>query len=334
MTSEASCKAPDSGGDPIATKPQTILIGDNDRQFCQMMSMVLVEAGFAVLVVHDGHALVRLAQERLPDLILIELALPHLDGYAVLRQLRNDTRTAHLPMLIVSGRSAAPDLVKGFEHGADDFVTKPVIAIELVARIRSHLRRAARQSARSPLTGLPGNTLLVGEIRQYLRRRVAFTLLHADLRNFKAFNDFYGFARGDMAIRQLAGLLREAIRREAGATFLGHVGGDDFAILCLPERTRGLCRDIIVSFEALVPGLYEGKELARGYLETRDRDGAWRRFPLMCLTIGGVVHHAGQTRDAEDLSRRAAAMKQVARRYRRSAYAIDPADGSSYWVGP
>jgi PleD family two-component response regulator len=318
----------------MATKPQTILIGDDDRQFCQLMTMVLVEAGFAVLVAHDGHALVRLAQERLPDLILIDVVLPHLDGYEALRQLRNDSRTAHLPMIIVSGRSAPRDLVKGFENGADDFVTKPVIGIELVARIRSHLRRAARQPVHSPLTGLPGNTLLIEEIRRRLRRRVAFTLLHADLGNFKAFNDFYGFARGDMAIRELAGTLREVTRHEAGATFLGHVGGDDFAILCPPEQTRGLCRDVIVRFEALVPTLYEGEELARGYLETYDRDGHWRRFPLMGLAIGGVIHHAGQIRDAEDLSRRAASMKQVAKRYRRSAYAVDPADGSPYWVGP
>ncbi|MCX7791749.1 MAG: response regulator [Chloroflexaceae bacterium] len=314
--------------------PQTILIGDDDRQFCQLMTVLLVEAGFAVLVAHDGHTLVRLAQDRLPDLILIDLVMPHLDGYEALRQLRNDTRTAHLPMIIVSVRAAPRDLVKGFESGADDFVTKPVIGTELVARIRGHLRRAARQPVHSPLTGLPGNTLLLGEIRQHLRQRVAFTLLHADLGNFKAFNDFYGFSRGDTAIRELAGVLREVTHREAGVTFLGHIGGDDFAILCSPEQTRAMCRDIIARFESLVPKLYEGEELARGYLEARDRDGAWRRFPLMGLAIGGGVHHAGRVHDAEDLSRQAASMKLVAKRYRRSAYAVDPADGSPYWVGP
>lgn len=334
MTSEAYLKPRTSGGDKMAETPQTILIGDDDRQFCQLMSLLLVEAGFTVLVAHDGHTLVRLAQERLPDLILIDLVMPHLDGYEVLRQLRNDTRTAHLPMIIVSVRGDPRDLVKGFENDADDFVTKPVIGTELVARIRSHLRRAARQPVYSPLTGLPGNTLLLGEIRQYLRQRIAFTLLHADLGNFKVFNDFYGFARGDTAIRELAGVLREVIRREAAATFLSHIGGNNFAILCPPEQTRAICRDIIARFEELVPKLYEGEELARGYLETRDRDGNWRRFPLIGLAIGGIVHHAGQTRDAEDLSHRAASMKQVARRYRRSAYAVDPADGSPYWVGP
>ncbi len=318
----------------MAGKPQIILIGDDDRQFCRLMTLLLAEAGFAALIAHDGYTLVRLARERLPDLILIDLMMPYLDGYEALRQLRNDTRTAHLPMIIVSVRGAPHDLVKGFENGADDFVTKPVIGTELVARIRSHLRRAERRPAHSPLTGLPGNTLLVGEIRRRLRQRAAFALLHADLGNFKAFNDFYGFARGDAAIRELAELLREVIRREAQAAFLGHIGGDDFALLCAPEQTRALCREIIAGFEELAPKFYEDEELARGYLEARDRDGHWRRFPLMGLAIGGIVHRAGQPRDAEDLSRVAASMKQVAKRYRRSAYAIDPADGSPYWVGP
>lgn len=334
MTSGASVKPHILAVHLMARTRQTILIGDDDRQFCQLMTLLLAEAGFAVLVAHDGHTLVRLAQDRRPDLILIDLVMPHLDGYEALRQLRNDTRTAHLPMIIVSVRGAPRDLVKGFENGADDFVTKPVIGTELIARIRGHLRRAARHPVHSPLTGLPGNTLLLGEIRQRLGQRLPFTLLHVDLGNFKAFNDFYGFVRGDMAIRELAGLLREATRQEAGAAFLGHIGGDDFAILCSPEQTRALCRNIITRFETLVPTLYEREELARGYLEARDRDGAWRRFPLMGLAIGGIVHRAGQTRDVEDLSRRAASMKQVAKRYRRSAYAVDPADGSPYWVGP
>lgn len=319
-------------GTPLTT--HTILVGDDDRDFCRLIAVLLAEAGFSVITVHDGHALVRVAQEQLPDLLLIDLVMPQLDGYEALRQLRNDTRTAHLPMVILSARGASDDLVSGFDSGADDFVTKPVIGDELVARIRSHLRRAARRPVHSPLTGLPGNTLLLEEIRRRLRHDASFALLQADLGGFKAFNDFYGFARGDKAIRELATLLRTVAGIEGASAFLGHIGGDDFALLCRPELAQELCRSAIAHFEGMVSQLYEGEDLARGYLEALDRDGQPRRFPIMDLAIGGVVQRAGRFSEPEELSRVAAAMKQVAKQCRRSVYAVDPADGAPYWIGP
>ena len=168
--------------DPLANPPTTvrqpggptILVGDDDEGFCQLLSLLLGGAGYSVLVANDGHAVVSMAQERRPDLVLIDLVMPMLDGYEALRQLRNDTRTAHLPLILISARGAPADLVSGFESGADDVVTKPVKGDELLARIGGHLRRAARSRLRNPLTGLPGNQLLVEEVR-YRQRRGART---------------------------------------------------------------------------------------------------------------------------------------------------------------
>ncbi len=320
-----------------ASRPtgQTILIGDDDRDFCHLLTLMLGDAGYSVLVANDGHTLVRLAQEQKPDLLLIDLVMPLLDGYEALRQLRNDTRTAHLPMLVLSARVAPADLVNGFESGADDYITKPVIGAELLARIGGHLRRAARRPVRSPLTGLPGNQLLLEEIRFRLRRGAPFALLHLDLTAFKAFNDCYGFARGDRAIHALATSLREAVAVAGDPrALLGHIGGDDFAAVCAPQAAEPLCRAAIARFAAVVPSLYDEEDLARGHLEALARDGVLRRYGLLTLNIGGVVADHGHYRDPDALGRRAAELRQLAKQLGASAYMLEVAPGTAPLQGP
>lgn len=320
-----------SGGTSVSLG--TILVADDDLGFCQLLSLLLSQAGYQVVIVNDGHALVRVAQEQRPDLMLVDLMMPQIDGYEALRQLRNDTRTAHLPVIIVTARAAAADLVCGFETGADDYITKPVVGDELLARIRGQLRRVSRRPVHSPLTGLPGNALLLEEIRYRIRRAQPFALLHLDLSAFKAFNDTYGFARGDQAIHLLANMLRAALIGDQSA-FLGHIGGDDFAILCTPERGAPLARNIIAHFTVAVPSLYDEVDRARGFIDASDRDGAPCRFPIMGLIIGGAMQSPGRFSDPEAISRCAATMKQFAKQRPASAYVISLADDATPLSGP
>lgn len=313
----------------------TILIGDDDGGFRQLLALMLTNAGFAVLSAEDGSNLVRLAQEGRPDLVLIDLMLPALDGYEVLRQLRNDTRTAHLPMIILTALGSANDFVTGFESGADDYVTKPVQHDELVARIRSHLRRAAQRPVRSPLTGLPGNQLLNAEMRHRQYYHQPFALLHFDLSAFKVFNDTYGFARGDLAITTLAAALQATIALYGQAEpFLGHIGGDDFAMLCTPYWADQISGTAIRQFGSVTEQLYDPADWDRGYLVGLDRDGVSRKFALMALVIGGAVDLGGRFADPEALSRCAAAMKQRAKQRNVSTFAISLADDRDPLVGP
>ena len=223
-----------------------ILIADDEPAVRQLLEVVLVSQGYEVLQAHNGDQLVRMAQERVPDLVLVDLMMPYLDGYEAIRQLRNDTRTAHLPMIILTAKSAPDDLVTGFETGADDYVTKPFNIPELLARIKSHLRRASQRPVRNPLTDLPGNVLITEEIKYRLKQPEPFVFMYIDLDNFKAFNDTYGPARGDRVIRLLADILTEKVRGQGGSTdFIGHIGGDDFVVITSPANAEQISKLII-----------------------------------------------------------------------------------------
>jgi len=301
-----------------------ILIADDDPYIRQLLELALSENGYEVISASDGYELVRLAQDRAPSLILVDLAMPHMDGYEAIRQLRNDTRTAHVPMLILTARTDAKDIVTGFETGADDYIAKPFDITELLARVKSHLRRSAQRPVRNPLTGLPGGVLLAQAIRQRLARKTPFALLYADLDNFKAFNDIYGFSRGDQAILFVASIIQRVMAEHGNPSdTIGHIGGDDFAMLTTPDRAEPICRALISTFDEEVLQLYNPEDKQRGYISGADRYGILRRFGLMSISIGVVTTQRRGFSDQESLTRVAAEMKHHAKEQPGSTFAVD-----------
>ena len=302
------------------TSQERILVADDDPALCLLLRETLQEAGYEVLIASDGDQLVRMAQDDPPDLLLIDLMMPLMDGFEAIRQLRNDTRTSHLPMIILTARSASSEVVVGFDSGADDYIVKPYDIDVLLARIRSHLRRAAKLPVRNPLTGLPGNVLLQAEIERQLTQRTPFSLIYIDLDNFKAFNDAYGFARGDRAIHMLAGVLAEVAPRE---DFLAHIGGDDFAIIHYGGKPEELCQGIIAAFDSRVRELYDEPDLQRGYLRGVDRYGTPRQFGLLSLSISVVSSESGRFSSVDEISKVAAEVKAAAKSISGSSYSFD-----------
>jgi PleD family two-component response regulator len=302
---------------------QTILIADDDAAISKVLWLLLTSVGYQVELVQDGLALIDRAKATMPDVLLIDVMMPDMDGYEALRQLRNDTRTAHIPAILITARAETADLVSGFDSGADDYVTKPFHTNELLARVRSQLRRATRRPVRSPLTGLAGNILITEELRFRLRQSAPFALLYADLNNFKAFNDIYGFARGDRVIRLAANVIVAAVEGAGERGFVGHIGGDDFAIITVPPRIEQICQSVLSDFGQQVRALYDASDLAQGHIEGFDRHGGYERFPITNLAIGGVTNLREQFADPEAIGRRAAEMKQIAKRLPFGSYVID-----------
>ncbi|MCU1675692.1 MAG: response regulator receiver modulated diguanylate cyclase [Frankiales bacterium] len=302
----------------------SVLVVDDDKSVAGFIATNLRLEGFDVRLAHDGDDALDEVQRDAPDLVLLDWGMPRMDGIEVCERMRADPHTAHIPVLLVTGRSRAVDKVMGLAAGADDYIVKPFDPLELIARVRATLRRNAEMRAVSPLTGLPGNYRIDQEIGDRVTAGEPFAVCHFDLDNFKSFNDAYGFLRGDQVIALVAWALRVAVAEsEPPPPFVGHVGGDDFVMVCRPEQAEPACNKVIDMFDEQVPALHDPADAARGSLEVVDRKGVHRQYPLTSISIGIAMTGRKQYRDRREVVAIAAEMKSVAKQTEGSSIAID-----------
>jgi diguanylate cyclase (GGDEF)-like protein len=301
----------------------TILVVDDDADIVRFVEMNLRLEGYRVLVASDGVQALEMVAAEVPDLVLLDVMMPGLDGIEVTRRLRADSRTSTLPVIMLTAKTMTADRVLGLTTGADDYIIKPFDTLELVARVRSTLRRNAEARAVSPLTGLPGNIRIEDEIAGRVSSGSPFAVAYVDLDNFKAFNDAHGFLRGDKVILLLAKALRLAVVDANPPAFVGHVGGDDFVLVSHPDQVEELSRVAVEWFDREVVALHDSGDVARGHLEIVDRQGAMRQFPLVSVSVGVATSERRQFGDYREVVVVATEMKGVAKGEIGSAIAVD-----------
>ena len=301
-----------------------ILLIDDDPLIRRIVTKTLTAEGYQVQEAASGAEGLALAQSQPPDLVLLDLMMPGIDGFQVCAQLRQNPQTVNVPILMLTALDQTEDKVRGLQIGADDYVTKPFNLDELQTRIAAHLRRSERDLNANPLTSLPGNIAIERTIRQRLATPQPLAVMYIDLTNFKEYNDEYGWLKGDEIIKMLARQITDTVRREgAPADFIGHVGGDDFIALTAPARAEPIAQIIIARFDIEILLFYPEEVRTRGYIETVDRRGNPFRAPIVTVSIAIVtneqvkLHHPGQ------VSARAAELKKHVKSLPGSQYAFD-----------
>ncbi len=304
--------------------PETILVVDDDPDIARFVEVNLRSAGYEVAVAGDGEEALQRASEMRPDLVLLDVMMPRIDGFEVAQRLRRNPQTANTSIIMLTAKALSTDKVLGLTAGADDYIIKPFDPIELLARVKGTLRRAKEMRNLSPLTGLPGNIRIQEEIERMVREARPFAVLYCDLDNFKAYNDQKGFVRGDRLIQATARIIQDAVVEFAGSEgFVGHVGGDDFVAMLPPEVAEDVARRIVERFDAHVHEFYEDQDLARGYVEVEDRKGVLQRLPLVAISIGVATTARRDFAHYGEAVAVATEMKQFAKRDSGSSYAID-----------
>ena len=308
---------------PLTTR-ELVLVVDDDDQMLRLVKRVLERAGFECVTVSDGESAHGAAVDWRPDIILLDLMLGSTTGDQILTEIRGDFRTRLIPVVFLTVRSSLKDKVEHLLAGADDYVTKPFIPEELVARLRAVISRSTNTRDLNPLTGMSGNTDILREINQRLKANERFAVLYPDIDTFKSYNDHYGFLRGDDVIKTLGTIILEVLEAHYSQHhFGGHVGGDDFVILTEPGMAETIAAEITKRFDEAVPDLYDEGDRERGWIEYEDRSGAQLRTGLVSVSIGIVIAEPGSYESAAALASRAAEVKGVAKRMPGSRWVVD-----------
>ncbi|MFP5264700.1 MAG: response regulator [Blastocatellia bacterium] len=280
----------------------SVLIIEDEPVMSEALRSVLEQEGFKVTVAPTGvEGLQKLTEpEPCCDLLLLDVVLPDLDGWTILSRIRATPAIARTPIIMMTALAEEHNEIDLLIAGADDYLPKPFSFESLVARIQALLRRSALQSI-NPLTGLPGNRQVERFLQKCAKEKERFwAAVYIDIDNFKAYNDCYGFLRGDEVLKATA----EVIARNAGgcdhSVFVGNIGGDDFLIGFsndMPraderslEVVRAALDNLITEFDGLVEKFYKQEDIERGYLEAEGRRGGLERFPIMSLSIAVVTN--------------------------------------------
>ncbi len=211
-----------------------IVICDDEDAIAHLVNMALGDAGYLCLRARDGEQAILLAAVEAPDLMILDVMMPKVDGIAACRRIKADPVLSRIPILMLTSLASVDDKVKGLEAGADDYLAKPFDLRELHARVRALLRASRRERDRSPTTHLPGPAALEQAVEERVRAGAPFAIIHAELAGFDALVDERGHREGEAVVaavgRALAGVTR-------GLT-LTHLGGDDFALV-VPAAEAG-----------------------------------------------------------------------------------------------
>lgn len=301
-----------------------ILVIDDTKLMLSMISSILQANGYDVVTASSGMEGIQKVKEEKPDLVLLDVVMPDIDGFEVCRLLREDDSNNLMPIIILTGQDNEEDKLKGLELGEDDYITKPFNQRELISRVRNTLRRIDRNRWANPLTGLQGNLEIQAEINHRIAKGMVFSIIYADLDNFKAYNDVYGFASGDRAIKLTADIITDNVHTFGSSSdFIGHIGGDDFIIITSPEHDILICQNIIKDFDSRIVSLYSEEDRAKGYITTVSRTGQVKNFPIMSISLAIVSNEFRHLENHLVDSEIAAELKKKAKSIQGSVYVKD-----------
>jgi diguanylate cyclase (GGDEF)-like protein len=284
-----------------------ILIVEDDVDTAEMLRLVFTEAKYSVEVAFRGTEALDYTRRHIPDLIILDIILPGMNGYAVCRELRTTTRTSHIPIIFLTQKDERGDRIAGLELGADDYITKPFDIEELKLRVKNAIQGHQRMNMTDPRSGLPAARLIEEQLRALILEK-DWAYIEIDVQFLQPFVDNYGFVAGDEVLRYTALMLNESID-ELGARddFVGHAGGPIFVIITFAKNSERITRRIRQRFAKDILTHYNFMDSEKGGIRLPDGKLA----PLMRLSIGVVSEKTRRFSDIREITETAAEQRRL-----------------------
>jgi DNA-binding response OmpR family regulator len=277
----------------VAEVKAKILIVEDDLDVAEMLNAYFRVQGYEVFTANWGEDGVRAVQTILPNLIILDIRLPDIDGFEVARRVRSDRRTHEIPIIFLTEKRDRVDRLQGFEVGADDYITKPFDVQELRLRVRNALKRVSQTSLTNPVSGLPEGDLVEEKLSDAVHKS-GLSLLHISIRNLQAFRDSYGFVASDDVLRAISLMIFNTLK-ETGAPedFLGHLTPSDFVVVLSPETLRSFREKIQARLEQSLDYFYP----------LSDRNHAAQNSNRLSVEVNEIASVYGRYVNAEQLKK-------------------------------
>ena len=265
-----------------------------------------------------------IALKNIPSIIIINEDAIEVDIVELCKKIRSDDDNSITPIIVVSSNSEKEHRIQILKESVEYYIKKPVNAQYLYYTIKNLGRLITINRRISPLTGLPGNVQIHAELKKRISNKEDFSVLYLDLDNFKAYNDVYGFLKGDEIIKFTADTIMTSIHSLIpNNSFIGHIGGDDFIAIVPTLNCEDVCKDIIANFDANVVRFFTEDDVEKGYIEVANRKGVIEQFPLTSISIGVVEADVGRFANILEIGEVGAQVKHMAKSVMGSSYAID-----------
>ena len=266
-----------------------------------------------------------LSLKSIPSLIIINEESINEDVLELCEKIRKNEDNSITPIIVITADDSEEHKIDILERSVEYVISKKEIKDYLYYIIKNLSRLLTVNRTVSPLTGLPGNLPIQTELKKRLLKKEPFVVLYIDLDNFKAYNDVYGFLKGDEIIKLTAKIITKHIHAlENTDAFVGHIGGDDFVAITNDDIDyEAICQDIIAEFDVEVLKLFNDTDIERKYIEVQNRKGVMEQFPLTSISIGVVVADAKRFSNILEIGEVGAQVKHLSKTTMGSSYAID-----------
>lgn len=265
-----------------------------------------------------------IALKNIPSIIIVNEDAIEVDVLDLCKKIRRDEDNSITPIIVVSSNSEKEHRIEILKESVEYYIKKPVNAQYLYFTIKNLSRLLTINRRISPLTGLPGNVQIHAELKKRISNKENFSVLYLDLDNFKAYNDVYGFLKGDQIIKFTADTIIRCVHEYVpDGSFIGHIGGDDFIAILPILHCEKVCESIISNFDAQVVKFFTDEDVEKGYIEVANRKGVIEQFALTSISIGVVEADKGRFSNMLEIGEVGAQVKHLAKSIMGSSYSID-----------